>query len=529
MKRVIRFSRARYWFFAFSAALIVIGIVGYVLNHGLNLGVDFKAGVSYQFQVAPASFSVQYSGPDKAEISIPAGEQALTAPGDIIFTVTSSQNGSKQTFAFRYASYATVKDLTDAIVKQVAGLSVEIKGDPSAPPTQLEPLPRPADITNSPYTINRAPGAGRGVQTDIAEVRALMAPLGEFSLTAVGAPVNQEFIARIPVTNVASEATFQADTQKALLGILEGKFGQGQIIMKSTDFVGARMAQSLASQTVWLVLVAVLLILLYMTFRFHPWIYAVAAVLGILHDALVMLAFDAVFRVEIDAGTIAAILTILGYSINDTIVNFDRARENTTLMRGESLRLILDTSVTQNLSRTFITSGATMLTVVALFVLTSGSIRNFALNMIVGIVEGTYSTFISAFFVIEWVNWREKRRKSDTLSKYGITTSERQEAAIAAVEAVTELAEDEGEELPEGVEPGEVGAAAAGAVPVTAVGPSAVSSAVPAGQPSASSDQSTGGTGAAAGGAPQAPRAPQLSPFGQTGSRKHKKHRRHHH
>ncbi len=252
-----------------------------------------------------------------------------------------------------------------------------------------------------------------------------MAGMGEFSLTAVGSPANQEFITRIPVAAGASETSFQQDTQKALLQILEGKYGQGQIILKSTEFVGARMAQSLASQTIWLVLMAVLLILLYMTFRFHPWIYAAAAVLGILHDALVMLSFDAVFRVEIDAGTIAAILTILGYSINDTIVNFDRARENNTLMRGESIRTILDTSVTQTLSRTFITSGATLLTVIALFILTSGTIRNFALNMIVGIVEGTYSTFISAFIVIEWTKWRagqaHDRRAEEVRDRLGGT------------------------------------------------------------------------------------------------------------
>ena len=93
MKRVIRFSRARYWFFGFSSLLILIGIAGYIVNKGLNLGVDFKAGIEFQFQVAPASFTVQYAGPDKAEISIPAGEQALTSPGDIIFTVTSSKDG----------------------------------------------------------------------------------------------------------------------------------------------------------------------------------------------------------------------------------------------------------------------------------------------------------------------------------------------------------------------------------------------------------------------------------------------------
>jgi preprotein translocase subunit SecF len=502
MKRVIRFSRARYWFFGFSSLLILIGIAGYVVNHGLNLGVDFKAGVEFQFQVAPASFAVQYAGPDKAEISIPAGEQAITSPGDIIFTVTSSKNGSKQTYPFKYASFATVRDLADAIQKQVAGVSVVIKGDASAPPSELEPLPRPANITNAAYTINRAPGPGRGVETSIGDMRTALTGMGEFSLQAAGAPVNQEFIARIPVPAGASESTFQQDTERTLLQTLESRFGQGQVIMKSTNFVGARMAQSLASQTIWLVLIAVVLILLYMTFRFHPWIYAVAAVLGILHDAIVMLSFDAVFRVEIDAGTIAAILTILGYSINDTIVNFDRARENTTLMRGESFRNILDTSVTQTLSRTFITSGATLLTVVALFILTSGSIRNFALNMIVGIIEGTYSTFISAFFVIEWTKWREGKRKTGELKKYGIGASEKPLLESAAEDEAA--AEEQEQETAE-----------------------ATASALVPGQLAAE----TAGTDApAAAGQPAQPAVAANVPFpGQTGSRKHKKHRRRHH
>ncbi|MGO9308256.1 MAG: protein translocase subunit SecF [Spirochaetia bacterium] len=514
MKRVIRFSRARYWFFGFSSLLILIGIAGYIVNKGLNLGVDFKAGIEFQFQVAPASFTVQYAGPDKTEISIPAGEQALTSPGDIIFTVTSSKDGSRKTFPFRYSGYATVRDLTDAITKSVAGVTVTMKGDPSASPSELEPLPRPADITNAPYTINRAPGPGRGAEATITDVRALLPALGEFSLQAVGSAVNQEFITKVPVPAGTSEATFQQDTEKALMQVLEGKYGAGQVILKSTTFVGARMAQSLATQTIWLVLIAVALILLYMTFRFHPWIYAAAAVLGILHDALVMLSFDAVFRVEIDAGTIAAILTILGYSINDTIVNFDRARENNTLMRGESLRTILDTSVTQTLSRTFITSGATLLTVIALFILTSGTIRNFALNMIVGIVEGTYSTFISAFIVIEWTRWREGKRKTGELKKYGIGASEKPLLAPVEEEAEVEEQEPGAEEAPAAFVPesvsGSLGVLAAetagGAVPLEAA--------------------RTGGEAPA----PRVVAAPANVAFpGQTGSRKHKKHRRRHH
>ncbi|MGA2479322.1 MAG: protein translocase subunit SecF [Spirochaetia bacterium] len=516
MKRVIHFSRARYYVFGFSALLILIGVAGYVFNHGLNLGVDFKAGVSYQFQIAPISFTVEYTGPDKVEISIPAGSQALTSPGDIIFTITNAKNGTKEPFPFRYADYKTVKDLLDAISK-IPGMSTVLKGDGGASPSNLLPLPRPADITGAPFAINLTPGPGRGAEADIAQVRALLPPLGEFTLQAVGSPANQEFITRIPVAAGANEANFQQDTQKALLQILEGKFGAGQVIVKSSDFVGARMAQSLASQTIWLVLIAVVLILLYMVLRFRPAIYGIAAVLGILHDALVMLGFDAVFRVEIDAGTIAAILTILGYSINDTIVNFDRARENNKLMRGSNLRTIMDTSVSQTLGRTFITSGATLLTVIALFILTTGSIKNFALNMIVGIVEGTYSTFISAFLVIEWSNWRDRKRKAGDLAKYGIASTQRPDdgvpalqgaqpgtAALPAVEEQDESAEEEEGAAEEAV-PGQLATEPMvpgdGSKPVAALQPQAA-----------------------------APRPASPAPFlGQSGSRKNKKHRRRHH
>jgi preprotein translocase subunit SecF len=508
MKRVIRFSRARYYFYGFSTLLILLGVVGYVVNGGFNLGVDFKAGIAFQYQIAPASFTVQYTGPDKVEISIPAGEAALTSPGDIIFTVTSAKDGKKTDYPFRYANYSTVRDLAASISKGVAGVGVELKGDPAASPSELEALPRPADITNTPYTINRTPGPGRGVETSIAEVRALLAPLGDFSLQAVGSPTSQEFITRVPVKANTDERTFQQDAQKALLQILEGKYGAGQVILKSTEFVGARMAQGLATQTIWLVLIAVLAIFVYMFFRFHPWTYGAAAILGILHDALVMLSFDAVFRVEIDAATIAAVLTILGYSINDTIVNFDRARENLTLMRGESLRNILDTSVTQTLSRTFITSGATLLTVIALFILTSGSIKNFALNMIVGIVEGTYSTFLSAFFVIEWTKWREGKRKTSELKKYGLGGSERPLLdSVVEEEAAAEEPEQGMEEAPAGFVPGALAAeTAGGGAPVAAALPTAAGPA-----------------------APRNPSPVSVAFPGQTGSRKHKKHRRRHH
>ncbi len=517
MKRVIHFSNARFYFFGFSALLILIGIGGYIANHGFNLGVDFKAGISLQFQVAPASFSLQYSGPDKAEISIPAGEQALTSAGNFIITITSSKDGKSKDYPFRYTDFATVRALTEAVSK-VPGVTVQQKGDMDEVPTRLVPLPRPADISGKAYAINLSPGPGRGVQTTISDIRETLAPFGQVDLQQVGAPVNQEYIARVEAKT--EDQTFQTNTEAKVMGLLGAKYGADQIILKSSDFVGPRLAQGLVTQTIWLVIIAVLLILTYMIFRFHPPIYAFAAVIGICHDALVMIGFDAVFRVEVDAATIAAILTILGYSINDTIVIFDRVRENNNLMRGSPLRTILDTSVTQTLSRTFITSGATLLTVIALFVLTSGSIKNFALNMIVGILEGTYSTFISSFIVLEWTRMMDRRHKKRDLEKYGIAAPQAK-PILAPVGAP--LVESEEEVEAESEEEVEEPALQPNPEPVGASQPMPGAPADIAGQQAAQGATAT-----------QAQRdasrpAPAQALFGHSGSRKNKKHKRRHH
>ncbi len=534
MKRVIPFSKARYFFFGFSALLILIGISGYVFNHGFNLGVDFKAGIALQFQVAPSSFSIEYVGPDSAEISIPAGEQALTAAGDLIITTTSAKDGTKKNYPFKYTDFATVRALTEAVSK-VPGVTVQQKGDMDAQPSQLVPLPRPADITNKPYTINLSPGPGRGVQTDIAEMRTILEPLGQYDLQEVGVSKNQEYIARLEAKS--EDPGFQADAQNRVMGLLDAKYGADQVILKSTTFVGPRLAQGLVTQTIWLVIIAILLILVYMMFRFHPPIYAVAAVIGITHDALIMIGFDAVFRVEVDTATIAAILTILGYSINDTIVIFDRVRENKNLMRGAPLRSLLDTSVTQTLSRTFITSGATLLTVIALFILTSGSMKNFALNMIVGIVEGTYSTFISSFIVLEWTRMRDRRRQRREMEKYGIRPAEKPASELLAEEAAESEAEkhmESGEVTaplspvalsePDGSAEPAAGAELSGAD--AAVAPQGGNGSAEAPTASPAAPQPSGVASAVAAGPATGP-----GPFfrGHSGSRKQKKHKKRHH
>jgi len=138
--------------------------------------------------------------------------------------------------------------------------------------------------------------------------------------------------------------------------------------------------------------------------------FALGSVLAIIHDAIIMVGFIVWTRMEFNTTSIAAILTILGYSINDTIVIFDRIREDRKLDPGSKLSEILDRSITETLGRTFITTITTMLAVLSLYLFTSGSIKDFALALLVGMVSGTYSTiFIATGFVYLW-DWIQQKR-----------------------------------------------------------------------------------------------------------------------
>lgn len=422
MKRAVRFQSTRYYFFAFSATVFILGATFYFLHGGLNLGVDFKSGITLQFQIAPASFTLQYSGKGTADVSLPVGEQALTSAGDFIVETTDPLTSLKTTHPFKFADYKSVQELVNDVAAKVPGVAFTKVGDMSVPPSSIVPPVNLADISGKSYTFNIQPQPGVGTAVTMSDVRSTLSPLGQFDLQQAGKPEGQEFIAKVEAPSKEDPA-FQTATQQKLVQLLAPKFGADQIVMKSTNYVGARVSQALSRQSVWLVVVALFLILIYLILRFKP-IYAVAAVLALFHDALLMLSYNSVFHIEVDTGTVAAILTILGYSINDTIVIFDRVRENLGLMRGQGLETILDTSVTQNLVRTGLTSGATMLAVIALFALTTGSIKIFALNMLVGIIEGSYSTvFIASPIVLEWENYQERRRRRIEAERFGIKTT----------------------------------------------------------------------------------------------------------
>jgi preprotein translocase subunit SecF len=167
-----------------------------------------------------------------------------------------------------------------------------------------------------------------------------------------------------------------------------------------TEIVGPVVGEQLRRQGILATVLALAGIMVYIALRFQL-SFAVGAIAATLHDLLVCLAFLAFFRYDLTLNIIAGLLTITGYSVNDTIVIFDRVRENTRGMRRDNLATIVNTAVNQTLSRTIITAGATLLSVLALYLFGGDVLEGFAFTMLVGIISGTYSTvFIAASIAI---------------------------------------------------------------------------------------------------------------------------------
>jgi preprotein translocase subunit SecF len=172
-----------------------------------------------------------------------------------------------------------------------------------------------------------------------------------------------------------------------------------------TDAVGAIAGAALRNQAVAVTLLALVGILLYIAFRFE-WTYGAAAVIAVFHDVLITLGFFSIFQFEVNLTVIAALLTLVGFSVNDTIVVFDRIRENLRMHRRSNLYDVTNDSINQTLSRTIITSGLVFLAVLALVVFGGEVLRGFSLALLIGIVFGTYSSVAIASPIMVW--WQQR-------------------------------------------------------------------------------------------------------------------------
>src|SRR5438045_1502387 len=186
---------------------------------------------------------------------------------------------------------------------------------------------------------------------------------------------------------------------------LKKNFYAGPFAIKGVESVGAVVGSDLRRRAALAVGLSFLGMLIYIAFRFKP-IYGVAAIVALLHDVGITLGLFAITRKELSLTVIAALLTLVGYSVNDTIVVFDRVRENLRLMRKDSLYKVTNDSINQTLSRTVITSGLVFLSVLALVLFGGQVLRGFSLALLVGIVFGTYSSIAIASPIMVW--WQQR-------------------------------------------------------------------------------------------------------------------------
>jgi preprotein translocase subunit SecF len=172
-----------------------------------------------------------------------------------------------------------------------------------------------------------------------------------------------------------------------------------------TDAVGAIAGAQLRNKAIAVTLAALVGILIYIAFRFE-WTYGAAAVIAVFHDVLVTLGFFSIFQIEVSLNVIAALLTLVGFSVNDTIVVFDRIRENRRLHRRDSLYKITNDAINQTLSRTVITNGLVFLSVLALVLFGGDVLRAFSLALLIGVIFGTYSSIAIASPIMVW--WEQR-------------------------------------------------------------------------------------------------------------------------
>jgi preprotein translocase subunit SecF len=418
MKRIIRFSKFFVPAVIVSSIVILSGLIGY-FTEGFNLGVDFQAGINETIQLALPAGQVSFTGKGNAELTI--SEDQLT----LVFSGAEAQ---KRTVTLDFKTYPTIGDIKAALEKEPEIEVITAEGSDALPSSTLVPTYQGNSLlSQNQVRLYRTPMNEGERYASIETVRDALRPLGEVSVQTINPSSLQRYLVR--VRDDGKDPQFTTTVSETIRRLIEEKVGKDRVVMVKTDYVGPRYSRTLGTQSAWLVALTLLLILIYSTIRFKIQ-YAIGAVLAILHDGLVMVAFIVWTRMEFNTTTIAAILTILGYSINDTIVQFDRVREERKLHPSERFVDVLDTALTLTLGRSIITTLTTMLAVLALFFFTTGSIKDFSLALLIGMTSGVYSTiFIASAFVLMWEN---RKAKKASIGQKEVAKEARGEASMPA-------------------------------------------------------------------------------------------------
>ena len=222
-------------------------------------------------------------------------------------------------------------------------------------------------------------------------------------------PSKNQMLIRLPHTGAADGELSSA--AQAVLQALRDNYSGNSVVESSTEIVGPVVGAELRSKAIKITIFGLICQLIYIAFRFGGAVWGTAATIAVFHDVLITLGLIVLCHYEITLNVIAALLTLVGYSQNDTIVIFDRVRENLKQRRKEPLAKVINDSINQTLSRTIISSGTTFLTVLALYIFGGEVLRGFAFTMVIGIIVGTYSTiFIASPIVVWWDSYRKRQR-----------------------------------------------------------------------------------------------------------------------
>ena len=361
--------------FIFSTGLIVIGLVFLGIHQGPNFGIDFRGGVKIQAKfnraVTEAELQTKITeiGYDRANIQIDEGENEATIA-----------MGFQPEFQQQLINIPIIADPGDAT-------ATTLQVSKTAPKVHLLDIGETVQLVDgTSQQRNEIVDLKDSTEGDAVELT--FANAFGIDLTEKATVQIQASVGRI-LTNALLEG---GDGWQALVGRV------------SVSEVGPSVGSDLKWAALWSVVWSIIILLVYISWRFE-FPFAIGAIAAIVHDVLITLGIFAVFSKEINLPTVAAFLTIIGYSLNDTIVVFDRIRENSQTLRGTDYITVINRSINQSLSRTVITSLTTLFVVLVIFLLSSAGeeINTFALALIIGVMIGTYSSvFIASPILYLW-------------------------------------------------------------------------------------------------------------------------------
>lgn len=428
----IDFLGKRYIFFALSGIILAISL--WALGNGINKGIDFAGGTEIQvkFAEAPALDILRGQLND-----LGLGDVSLQSIGAVEEHELVIRVGSQQQTGVAAAQERDGTDAqpvpsppaTDEPQEQSAGQTetpaAAVAPNPAPVVSPAEPAAKEGEQTRVYHAVLEVLRTFSGADTSGAGIDLNMANSHEISLLLAAGPGGE--------SQAGSLATAIADYRRDHAGLflsfsdldqVEGMTPQvrtyleantllGPFTVRRVEFVGPQIGGELAWKAQLGMGLALAGMLLYITIRFRNLGFALGGIVALIHDGIIAAGMYDLWGGQFDLILVAAILTLLGYSINDTIVIFDRVRENMRLMRGSDTLSIFNTSINQTLSRTLLTSLTTLLVVVSLFLFGGETIHGFAFLLMFGIVVGTYSTiFIASPVVILYGQWRESRKVS---------------------------------------------------------------------------------------------------------------------